>query len=294
MFGFFKRKGSQKDTQSRDEDRKTKGKNNAVGGKDAADVSAERKGKPQVDQRISAPKLPKNPHTDKKNSDPAKCPIMKAKLEGKKWPTPRIKRTIPLARRGFTHQTSKDQADVLKDIGGGDRIRSLCTRFYEKAFDDSVLSTFMFEDDGAEAHGKRLGDWIVEKMGGEGKPWTDSGRFGLRSESHSKAWYSKKREPEKVGRRFKLDDCRIWMRLMFWAAREEGLAEHKPFFNWYQEFIGHFINVYERSAPPYTTESAEWSANEKNTKKYVADGREMRDVIGFHVAPQQDPYSFFS
>jgi hypothetical protein len=38
----------------------------------------------------------------------------------------------------------------------------------------------MFMDDGAEAHGKRLGDWIIEKMGGEGHPWTDSGRLGQR------------------------------------------------------------------------------------------------------------------
>lgn len=38
----------------------------------------------------------------------------------------------------------------------------------------------MFMDDGAEAHGKRLADWIIEKMGGEGYPWTDSGRLGQR------------------------------------------------------------------------------------------------------------------
>jgi len=56
--------------------------------------------------------------------------------------------------------------DLLKDIGGGGRIRSMCTRFYAKAFKDSVLSKFMFETDDAKAHGKRLGDWIVEKMGG--------------------------------------------------------------------------------------------------------------------------------
>lgn len=43
----------------------------------------------------------------------------------------------------------------------------------------------MFEKDGAEMHGKRLADWIIEKMagdiqGGEGKPWTESGREGMR------------------------------------------------------------------------------------------------------------------
>jgi len=120
----------------------------------------------------------------------------------------------------------------------------------------------MFEDDSAAHHGKRLADWIIEKMGGEGEPWTDSGRLGLRQVSHSKAWYSEKREPSKRGRRFKLDDCQIWMRLMFWAARDEGMAQHKPFFNWYVDFIKHFIRVYERTAPPYAEESAAWSAKQ--------------------------------
>ena len=36
----------------------------------------------------------------------------------------------------------------------------------------------MFETDGAENHAKRLADWIIEKIGGEGKPWTESGREG--------------------------------------------------------------------------------------------------------------------
>ena len=54
----------------------------------------------------------------------------------------------------------------------------MCTRFYAHVFDDYQLDKFMFMDDGAEMHGKKLADWIIEKMGGEGTPWTDSGRLG--------------------------------------------------------------------------------------------------------------------
>jgi hypothetical protein len=33
-----------------------------------------------------------------------------------------------------------------------------------------------------------------------------------RSSAHFAAWHSPKREPEKFGLHFKLDDCRVWMR----------------------------------------------------------------------------------
>ena len=75
-------------------------------------------------------------------------------------------------------------------------------------------------DDGAEAHAKRLADWVIEKMGGEGKPWTESGRYGMRQPSHHQAWNSSKRHPSVRGRHFDLVDTRIWMRLHFWAGRE--------------------------------------------------------------------------
>ena len=82
--------------------------------------------------------------------------------------------------RGGTHRTSEGQAILLADIGGADRIREACTRFYAHAFLDSNLQQFFFEEDGAEAHGKRLADWIVEKMDANQKPWTESGRYGQR------------------------------------------------------------------------------------------------------------------
>jgi len=117
-------------------------------------------------------------------------------------------------------------------------------------------------------------------MGGEGRPWYDSGRWGQRQPSHFKAWNSKKRDPEVRGAHFQLDDTRVWMRLHFWAAREVGLANHPAFFPWYTQFIGHFIRVYEREAPPYVLESAQWSADPENIATYVASGNKMNDVIG--------------
>ena len=103
----------------------------------------------------------------------------------------------------------------------------------------------------------------------------------MRQPTHAQAWHSKKRSPSLQGQRFQLDDTRIWMRLIFWSAREIGLADHKPFWNWFVGFIKHFIAVYEGSAPPYAQESAEWSESVANVKKYIEDGHKMVDVIGY-------------
>lgn len=183
--------------------------------------------------------------------------------------------------RGVTHITSMETGKLLEDIGGGDRIREFCTRFYARAFEDQTLKQFFFLDDGAEAHGKRLADWIIEKMHPHLKPWTMSGRLGERQPSHYKAWNSEKRHIKRQGDHFKLDDTRIWMRLHFWAVRECGLGPdiHLPFWQWYQEFIGHFVRVYERKAPAYVNESAKWSSKKRNTEKYLKDGKYMKDVI---------------
>lgn len=121
-------------------------------------------------------------------------------------------------------------------------------------------------------------------MGG-GDVWTSVRPPDSRQRSHSSAWHSKNREPSKRGRRFKLDDCRVWMRCFFWAFREEGLLEHAPFARWLTQFISHFIRVYEFSAPPYTQESVDWSADPGNVDVYLRRGRAMLDVIDVGVKP---------
>ena len=191
-----------------------------------------------------------------------------------------IDHTVPLVVKNGSHQVSNGTAQLLQDIGGGDRIREFCTRFYARAFLDVHIKDFFFMDDGATHHAKRLADWIIQKMGGEGEPWTASGRLGQRQPSHHSAWFSAKRDPALLGRRFQLDDCRVWMRLHFWAARECGLNEHGPFWEWYVEFIEHFIAVYERTAPRYVASDAAWSESAENLARYEEQGFFMPDVVG--------------
>jgi len=190
-----------------------------------------------------------------------------------------ISQDVPVIIRNGAHQVSEGTAQLLKDIGGGDRIREFCTRFYARAFLDLTLKDFFFEDDGATAHAKRLADWIIQKMGGEGTPWTDSGRWGQRQPSHSKAWHNEKRDVEVRGRHFKLGETRVWMRLHFWAVRECGLHRHESFWNWYIGFIEHFISVYESKAPRYAAQDAVWSAKPANTNRYLNEqGLRMSDI----------------
>ncbi len=190
-----------------------------------------------------------------------------------------LQHDIPIAIRNGAHQVSDGTAQLLLDIGGGDRIREFCTRFYARAFLDETLKDFFFAEDGATAHAKRLADWIIQKMGGEGTPWTDSGRWGMRQPSHSAAWNNPKRDIEVRGRHFKLGEVRVWMRLHFWAARECGLSEHMPFWNWYIQFIEHFVSVYESKAPKFAEVDAEWSAVPANLSRYLSEQPHyMRDV----------------
>jgi len=141
-----------------------------------------------------------------------------------------------------------------------------------------------------------------------------------RSSAHFAGWHCIKRaEPRvtqmgthKVGDRFKLDDARVWMRLHFWACRETGLFAggrawmqqgkcetatplQLEFENWYERFIGHFMRVYERSAPAFARVDSAWSdlrteAGHKNIADYLEvqavpdyfeKGRHgMEDIVG--------------
>merc|ERR1712137_86292 len=117
--------------------------------------------------------------------------------------------------------------------------------FYERFKQDSHLKQFM--RDPSDPHETRLANWFVEKMG-MGTPWTSE--LGIRDQepvevangntvvvfdrtiAHVAAWNSPKRKQKDVGKRFKLDDCRIWMRLMFWSARDVGLFDNETFKEW--------------------------------------------------------------
>ena len=96
------------------------------------------------------------------------------------------------------HQAIKMTLLWLANISSWDITRVACTRFY--AFLDKTIQEFVSLDDGAEAHAKRLADWIIEKMDVNEKSWSDSGRFNQRQKSHFKAWNNVKRSKDRIGK----------------------------------------------------------------------------------------------
>jgi len=200
-----------------------------------------------------------------------------------------------LSMGGGSFQGNDYTASLLAEIGGGAAIRRMCERFYDKAFADPHLDQFIRSH--ADPHSERLGNWIVEKMGGEGTPWTAeratrpreevelAGGHRVcvhdRSSAHVAAWHSPKRPAADVGDHFQLNDARNWMRLMFWSAREEGLLAASPRFGrWFCRFIAHFVRVYERKAPPFARESMRWSTDPAQLQGYLEAGSRMTDVHG--------------
>eukprot|EP00927_Polykrikos_kofoidii_P014511 TRINITY_DN16371_c0_g1_i1.p1 TRINITY_DN16371_c0_g1~~TRINITY_DN16371_c0_g1_i1.p1 ORF type:complete len:307 (+),score=56.89 TRINITY_DN16371_c0_g1_i1:61-981(+) len=187
---------------------------------------------------------------------------------------------VPLAVNGKKYVSSQPTIDLLESIGGKDRLVLLMMRFYPKCFRDKQITKF-FEDQN-DPHAERLAHWVAEKMSGEPywsseTPHRKKGQPHDRTSAHFKAWRSPKRERSRYGDHFKLDDAVMWMRLMFWSCREEGL-DVEPFFTWYVQFIGHFIRVYEKTAPPYTWDAAEWSTVPENLAEYEANGWFMSDA----------------
>jgi hypothetical protein len=225
-------------------------------------------------------------------------------------------RLVPLKLDGGTFVGTVDTAYLLAEIGGqsqlhsvrcvvcsnlsilgGEAIRRMTSLFYERGFRDRHFSKFVADFD--TPHAERLGNWIVEKMTGEGKPWTlervertkcpmhaklGNGETHFvhdRTSAHKAAWFSPKRPDDEMGDRFNLRDSRVWMRLMFWAGRDAGLFDRSPSFaHWFVRFIQHFIAVYERSAPPYAAGEFAWSSNPTNVEKYQRDGFWMTDLLG--------------
>jgi len=195
-----------------------------------------------------------------------------------------------------SHRSNSSTRQLVQEVGLPALTR-FTRAFYQKSFADQHIDQFIESHD--EPHHVRFASWIAEKFG-DGTPWTDERRtrpkkfmkFGRetvqvahdRSSAHFAAWHSPKREPHKWGEHFKPEDARVWMRLHFWAARETGMFdEHPAFMEYYTRFIGHFISVYSSKAPPFTRESARWSADPKNVQQYLDAGRMMTDVVGKNI-----------
>jgi hypothetical protein len=195
-------------------------------------------------------------------------------------------RFVPLKMggNGGTHKPSSASAFLIDDVPH-EKLLKMTEKFYEKAFQDATLDKFIRSHD--DPHGERFAKWIHQKLSGS-RVWDQDrqsrGRHAPvhdRTSAHVAAWYSPKRPREERGRHFQLDECRVWMRLHFWAMRDAGLVESSPSFcDYYVRFIGHFVAVYERSAPAFTRDSFRWSANPKNIQTYLGNGRKMNDVLG--------------
>lgn len=208
------------------------------------------------------------------------------------------------------HTPSEGTVAIMKTIALSD-LQKMTDLFYEKAFQDETLDKFIRSHD--DPHGSRFAKWIHQKLSGstvwdedraarrrnnEGVTLAD-GRSGYvvhdRTSAHVAAWHSPKRPRSDSGRHFKLDECRVWMRIHFWAMRESGMMEKSPaFVDYYVRFIAHFVRVYETTAPLFARESFRWSASPKSVDRYIhRDGRRMKDVIGvdFETALLQIPPS---
>lgn len=202
---------------------------------------------------------------------------------------------------GRTHMSSAESVELLAETGGIDALTRMTQAFYEKVKVNGHLDQFLRSH--KDPHATRLASWIAEKMGG-GTPWSDErvtrkeivvlaggirARVYDRSSAHVAAWHSPKRPAEDVGTHFQLDDSRAWMRLMFWAGREQGLvgpaAKSPRFSNWFVRFIAHFVRVYEREAPRFARESLRWSEDPANIAAYIAAGNAFEPEI--HVGLEE-------
>lgn len=216
-------------------------------------------------------------------------------------------RFIPLRMggNGGTHMHSTGSKALLEAEVTLADLEGMTELFYEKAFADATLDKFIRSHD--DPHAARFAKWIHQKLTGSNIWDTDrrtrdltpvqvAGRREIvvhdRSSAHVAAWYSPKRPPREVGRHFELDECRVWMRLHFWAMRESGIMEKSPSFaDYYVRFIGHFVRVYEGSAPLFARDSLRWSKDPKKIEQYLKNGRKMKDVLGlsFGAALKQIP-----
>jgi len=201
---------------------------------------------------------------------------------------------LQMGGNGRTHMVSEGSRLMMEEVTLDD-LKFMTCLFYSKAFEDKTLDKFIRSHE--DPHAERFALWIHQKLSGS-TVWDDERRArdmtpvkiarGIehvvhdRTSAHAGAWYSPKRPENEIGRHFNLEECRVWMRLHFWALRESGITEKSPSFaDYYMRYIGHFVAVYERSAPKFARESFRWSANPDNIHEYEKQNmRVMKDVLG--------------
>ena len=203
---------------------------------------------------------------------------------------------LKMGGNGRTHKNTAASGALIQEIGGLPTLEKMTTHFYSNAFLDTTLDNFIRSH--GDPHASRFARWIHQKLTGSSvwdeertsrssRPVTVANGHTIvvhdRSSAHVAAWHSPKRPSEEVGRHFKLEECRVWMRLHFWAMREVVGDASPSFTDYYIRFIGHFVNVYESTAPTFARDSARWSADPKNIQEYIDNGRTMNDVLGLSL-----------
>ncbi|KAL3915315.1 MAG: hypothetical protein SGILL_005714 [Bacillariaceae sp.] len=200
---------------------------------------------------------------------------------------------LRMGGNGGTHKPSEGSRALIENEVSLEDLEKMTNTFYEWAFQDVTVDKFIRSH--SDPHGSRFAKWIHQKLTGS-HVWDDDrrtrdmtphavagGRTAVvhdRSSAHAAAWYSPKRPSNEVGRHFKLDECRVWMRLHFLAMRKSGVVDKSPSFaDYYVRFIGHFVSVYEGSATKFARDSFRWSADPKNVETYLKNGRRMNDVL---------------
>jgi hypothetical protein len=204
---------------------------------------------------------------------------------------------MEMGGRGGTHRPSMGSRELLTNEVTLADLETMTSKFYELAFQDDTLDKFIHSH--SDPHGSRFAKWIYQKLTGE-PLWDEDrqtrdltprklagggGRSSIvvqdRTSAHVAAWHSPKRPTREVGRHFTLEECRVWMRLHFWAMRGTGIVDRSPSFaDYYVRFIGHFVSVYEGSATMFARESFRWSGDPANIATYIQNGRVMQDVLG--------------
>lgn len=212
---------------------------------------------------------------------------------------------LRMGGNGGSHRPSEASRALIDYEVSLDDLKRMTHKFYEFAFQDETLDQFIHSH--SDPHGDRFAKWIHQKLTGSNiwdqdrrtrdlSPHPVAGGRSVvvhdRTTAHVAAWNSTKRPSTDVGRHFTLEECRVWMRLHFWAMRESGVVEQSPSFaDYYVRFIGHFVAVYERSATIFARESFRWSSKPENIQKYISNGRKMKDILGipFHDALRAVP-----
>ncbi len=195
-------------------------------------------------------------------------------------------------RRANSHTSTPESSSLVDEAGGPDALLRFTTTFYSLAFEDSTLDKFIRSHD--DPHPMRFALWIAEKLGKNNR-WTmdrmtrpripvDTPHGELyvrdRGTAHAAAWSSPKRPRSEMNRKFKLHECRIWMRLHFYSLKKAGIHLKSPSFaDYYVRFISHFVRVYESSAPAFAREAWKWSDDVGNFEAYVEGGRTMKDLV---------------